>query len=143
MHNYKIQLQDAGNGDAFLKIPDEVLELMNLKEGDGFKIEVSDGTLTLLPLKQNDPFLELSLAAKIIIRYLSKNEFNIERKLSGGKTLIEKIKEGELAVETVKELITLFEKEKAQRLMISERLGERNNVEIDLTDVGTPNPNEN
>lgn len=144
MHNYKIQLQDAGNGDAFLEIPDEIMKLMDLKEGDGFKIEISeDGVLTLLPLKVQDKFSELALATKVITRYLSKNQFNIDRKLPGGKTLFEKISDGESGIEAVKELITLFEKEEAQKILISDKLHGREKSKIDSDDIGTPHINEN
>lgn len=144
MHDYKIKLQDAGDGDAFLEIPDEIMKLMDIKEGDGFKIEVSeDGTLTLLPLKVQDKFSELTFATKVITRYLSKNQFDIDRKLSGGKNLFEKINDGESGIEAVKELITLFEKEEAQKILISDKLDGRNKVKIDLDDVGTPHTKEN
>lgn len=144
MRNYKIQLQDAGNGDAILEIPDEVMNLMDLKEGDGFKIEISeDGALTLLPLKVQDKFSELTLATKVITRYLSKNQFNIDRKLPGGKTLFEKISDGYSGADVAKELIALFEQEEAQRVLVANKLEGRDKLKINLDDVGTPNLNDN
>ena len=66
----------------------------------------------------------------------------LTRKLPGGKTIFEAIREGSTPEDAVKKLISMFEREVRQRNSISQRLAGRVRKPIDISEIGSPYPDE-
>ncbi|NWB88808.1 Cro/Cl family transcriptional regulator [Pseudomonas gingeri] len=81
---------------------------------------------------------ELAAAADTILAHPLSGKINVKRKLPGGETLLEAIGGGASGSEVAGKLISMAEKEGAQRAAVESRLGHRNRSAVDLSTVGSP-----
>lgn len=85
---------------------------------------------------------QLAAAADTILAHPLSGKLNAKRKLAGGKTLLEAIASGISGAEAAMMLISLAEKEGAQRASIEAKLKNRKRMPVDYGAVGSPDMHE-
>ncbi|BFO06942.1 hypothetical protein KNHN1_53200 [Pseudomonas guariconensis] len=81
---------------------------------------------------------ELAAAADTVLAHPLAERVNARRKLPGGKTLLEAVASGTSGSEAAAMLISLAEKEGAQRAAVESKLKSRSRAVVDLASVGSP-----
>ena len=86
---------------------------------------------------------DLAKAADILVyEGVTGSSSALRRKLAGGKTLFDVVREGGLAQDAARSLVQMLRRELEQRKKLDERLAGRKRQTIDYADIGAPSLDE-